>query len=288
MKTNRTKTSLRFGLTLAAALVLVAATWIASELRARAGGPEPFPHAVHIEEGAGCTDCHEAGEEDFALPTVNRGACEDCHEDDIPEFAAQRTHRRAKLRFPHTLHTDVGECTDCHGAVAKGEKAAGTPHVAPAKCFECHAENDVETPESRCAACHGKDQRRVEPEDHHQGWELRHGVEQQRRNLAGHGRDCALCHTRGECKTCHMTTRPQSHTGLWRQRTHGRAAAWERDACRTCHETGACIACHRSTPPLSHRGAWERIHGLSAGSRADERCVVCHRPAECKACHDGR
>jgi len=51
--------------------------------RPERGGPTPFPHKVHIENGIECTDCHTgARDEDTAgLPTAE--TCFDCH--DTPE-----------------------------------------------------------------------------------------------------------------------------------------------------------------------------------------------------------
>lgn len=245
-----------------------------------------FPHDTHIEEGAACTDCHaldaEPGE-----PKIKLAFCEDCHEDGAPGMTLAAKGRPLKMKFPHDVHTEAAECADCHDATLKGEQKPCQPLVTVERCFACHKENDVETPEQACKVCHGVDQRRVAPADHGKAWRLRHGRESQWSALAGHGQDCGFCHTRSACSTCHQNTRPQSHTPLWRIRTHGRAAAFDRDTCKTCHETGTCIACHRRTEPASHRGAWRSTHGLVAGSKDDARCTVCHSPAQCTACHSG-
>jgi hypothetical protein len=78
--------------------------------------------------------------------------------------------------------------------------------------------------------------------------------------------------------------RPKSHTGLWRLRTHGAAAAFDSESCRTCHVTGMCIQCHRTNAPLKHRGAWSKLHDYAAGTFADSNCYVCHNKGQCLAC----
>jgi hypothetical protein len=114
---------------------------------------------------------------------------------------------------------------------------------------------------------------------------LSHG-ETARWHPGEHGKDCALCHARSACVSCHRSTMPRSHTGLWRERLHGKEAEWDREACRTCHETGACVSCHRRTQPLNHRGDWIANHGRISGF--EEGCTVCHSSSWCRDCHSGR
>jgi hypothetical protein len=143
--------------------------------------------------------------------------------------------------------------------------------------------------ESRCAACHGRDEARARPAGHlSAGFQRAHGELSRGAEDAGHGRACALCHRRQSCDACHKTTRPADHTALWRLRAHGLAAGWDREACKTCHESGACVRCHRTTRPLNHGAAWRATHGLAAADRLDARCTMCHSPGACARCHAGR
>ena len=211
-----------------------------------------FVHAAHLEEGAECTDCHQP----------------------------------SSVRFPHKAHVDSLECNDCH---APSEGSAEPDRRAKASyeaCTECHNENDIELDKAACAKCHGVKMRLTAPPDHKKAWLARHGRESEWRVFEKHGRKCSLCHQSNVCITCHQSQKPASHTGLWRIRTHGSAASWDRNRCKTCHETGTCIQCHTTTPPINHTGSWGSTHILVAQTAGNERCAVCHslvRP--CAGCH---
>ena len=265
------KTTMRISLLFLAlgTLVAVGAT--------TAGSSDPFPHEPHLEEADDCATCHEAGVK--GAMTVKADSCAECHEDDVPGYRKMAGSGPGLVHFPHALHVDAGECKDCHKA----------PAMAAAKdkksCDKCHDENGVEVAEAACASCHGKSAKKIEPPDHKGTWETSHGKAARWRVFGRHGRDCSVCHGTDSCDTCHKTQRPRSHTGLWRIRTHGAAASWDRDSCRTCHETGTCIACHKSTSPMNHIGAWSMTHGFAARSVADKSCNVCHSAGDCAACH---
>ena len=245
-----------------------------------AGPSKPFPHAPHLAETEDCATCHVAG--DSGEMTVKAAACAECHEDDVPAYRPMHGDGPEILHFPHALHVDTGSCTDCHKAPGmtfpRGKKA----------CDTCHGENDVEILDAACAKCHGAPAEKLVPPDHGGTWAVSHGKAAPWRVFDRHGKDCTTCHKQGACDTCHRTSRPRSHTGLWRLRTHGTAASWNRDTCRTCHETGTCTACHMNTQPLNHVGAWSKLHGFTARSKADGSCTVCHSAGSCVACHAGK
>lgn len=248
--------------------------------------PKPFSHKYHVEEeGAGCKDCHDS-EAEKPVPPLNKQACIDCH-DEVPAYQPPTKARKLPIAFPHATHTEVAECVDCHAATANDAQKAGEPVMGFDRCASCHVENGVEIRLSSCATCHGKDMKRTAPADHAVNWRTRHGREATWRVFDDHGKDCKTCHEQDACKTCHTTERPRSHTALWRTRTHGVAAEWERDACKTCHETGTCVRCHQNNAPLNHRGGWVARHGLAASSKMDAKCSTCHTSAECVACHSG-
>jgi len=245
-----------------------------------ADNADPFPHPPHLEEADDCGTCHEAAAR--GEMEIKKGACAECHEDEVPGYRPLRREGREILRFPHALHVEAGDCADCHKAPemipARGKKA----------CDACHSENDVDVPDPACAKCHAAPAEKLTPPDHRGTWAVSHGHEAAWRVFDRHGRDCTTCHKQDACAACHRTSRPRSHTGLWRLRTHGAAAAWNRDSCRTCHETGTCVACHRNTEPLNHVGAWSKMHGLTARSISDSSCNVCHSGGDCARCHAGR
>ena len=244
-----------------------------------AGPTAPFPHGPHLEEIDECGTCHKAG--DDGEMGYDKLICADCHDDN----SVYQDFEKAEfpiLAFPHALHVEAGDCADCHKAPGmrfpKGKKA----------CDACHAENDIAIPGAACVKCHGKPARKLLPLDHKGSWGVGHGAASRWRVFERHGRDCSTCHEANACQTCHQEQRPRSHSGLWRLRTHGTAASWNRDSCRTCHETGACVACHRNTAPMNHIGAWSKLHGFTARTRSDSSCTTCHSGGECASCHSGK
>ncbi|MFH1530207.1 MAG: cytochrome c3 family protein [Pseudomonadota bacterium] len=268
------KTTMRISLLLAAVVALIA-------VRATTAGPaDPFPHKIHLEEVDDCGMCH--GPDKDGAMTVKAAACSECHDEDVPAYRKVTGGGHGILRFPHALHVDAAACKDCHKApVMKASREKKS-------CDACHAKNDVDVQDSGCARCHGKPAEKLVPPDHEGTWKVSHGKAAQWRVFDRHGKDCSTCHKTGTCQVCHMEESPRSHTGLWRIRTHGRAASWDRDSCRTCHETGSCESCHRTSPPLNHVGAWSKLHGLTARSKADISCGVCHEAGTCAACHAGK
>lgn len=253
---------------------------------ALADDPKPFSHKYHIEEeGQGCKDCHDA-ESDKPFPPLNKQACIDCH-DEMPAYVPPVRAKRMPIKFPHAKHVEAQSCEDCHKPTVTETQKAGEPVLTFAKCGACHEESGLDVPVSKCAACHGVDMRRVKPADHAVTWRTRHGQAATWRVFEQHGQDCKTCHQQDACTSCHKNERPRSHTALWRVRTHGVAAEWDRDTCKTCHESGTCVQCHKSNAPLNHRGGWIARHGMTAESKTDAKCGTCHASAECVACHSG-
>jgi hypothetical protein len=81
---------------------------------------------------------------------------------------------------------------------------------------------------------------------------------------------CLLCHEEETCTTCHRTEKPESHTNLWRKRTHGIQSAFDRSSCLVCHRNDECEACHQiMSPPVPPAS----FHNPSAP------CSGCHAPA---------
>jgi hypothetical protein len=161
-------------------------------------------------------------------------------------------------------------------------------------CVDCHADPHKGAAGSNCQQCHGTDSfrkltpaaRAQRPSDHDRGWLGKHtSLPFDENDLLAEGRACSRCHGSASCDRCHRSTRPKSHTALWRLRGHGTAAAFDPGSCTVCHVTGACIQCHRTTAPLNHRGAWGTLHGFAAGTFADNNCYVCHSRSDCLACH---
>jgi hypothetical protein len=122
---------------------------------------------------------------------------------------------------------------------------------------------------------------------------------------------CLTCHeheaqwNRGQCTPCHQQNdlvriMPRTflrHAGDF-IRTHGQAAAEEKQLCRSCHTQADCEGCHDVTQALAiekrrpdaieqdfvHRGDFLVRHPMEA--QVDPaRCLRCHEPATCDACH---
>ncbi|MBW2533775.1 MAG: cytochrome c3 family protein, partial [Deltaproteobacteria bacterium] len=246
---------------IALTLTLVAVL-LGAAARTLVAGVDFFSHAMHLESGVDCTDCHTG--EGNGPPTTMTMGCADCHDEAPPAAPPTITRRHSNIAFDHRRHVDALGCEGCHDATARDGSDRRRPVLARVDCVRCHEENGVEASSTRCDTCHGAGRRRTAPATHVASWRGRHGRAARWQSNEPHGRGCFECHTNGQCRSCHLTHRPRGHSGLWRVRTHGRAAAFDRDRCKTCHETGACVGCHRSTAPLDHRGSWRHLHGLKA------------------------
>jgi hypothetical protein len=262
------------------AFVAVGAALAAPEI---AGSLPFFSHAAHIGEGADCKDCHGDADK-LDKPALARDFCAGCHEGEM-QGQLRMKHVRSVIAFPHAAHAAAVECRECHADTAADGDVAGTPFVPFDKCVSCHESNGLDVAGSNCTSCHGKDMRRTAPADHAGAWSVQHGPQARWRVFERHGKDCSTCHRNDACVSCHAKSRPKTHTGLWRLRTHGFAASFNEDSCKTCHQTSACIRCHKETEPLSHRGGWKSLHGTAAGSDSVQHCAVCHGSNDCSTCH---
>ena len=271
------------------AILIVTGTLVAAALLAGAdagGTKKVFSHKFHINDaGAECATCHDVKNSDE--PRLNQEACKDCHDTGAPAWMLPARHRKLVFAYPHKRHAGSKElaCKNCHQAVADDAIPDGKPFLTPDRCLACHAEKGTGARATECVKCHGVDQKTVRPTSHKIAWPVKHGGAAQLVEKGEHGKDCTLCHGEAACRACHTQTRPKSHTGLWRVRTHGTAAGWDRDRCKTCHETGTCVRCHQQTAPMSHTGAWKQVHGLTAGSKDNEHCRACHQTGFCNTCH---
>lgn len=276
---------------LAASLAVLAAvpTAAASERskkvapKPRPPGPPPkFSHILHVTNNERtCRNCHVAAGPQ--APKVLREACSECH-DPIPTYTPN-SRPKVGIAFRHPPHVAAVACLGCHADHLEPPGAEPKAVMDRRRCADCHAERGLDRVEAGCEACHGKDQKKVEPKSHTASWIKRHGEESRDRDFAAHGEDCGLCHRDQTCVKCHRERRPESHTGLWRVRLHGVAAEWDRDGCKACHETGVCTRCHRTTRPMNHTGGWTQTHGLAAGTTDAGACRVCHGASFCAACH---
>jgi hypothetical protein len=255
-----------------------------------------FSHAEHMDrvKEPRCTDCHDVTRATSGLPAIRANVCLSCH-DVIPRFTPRAREPAIAVPFAHVPHAKTVACASCHTSRPDARVPGNSPalraqYVRPSSsesCLSCHLQSGKGPREAECNACHRRDERRVKPETHDPSWIDLHGKSTFLFAPNAHGESCTSCHREVGCKACHEVQQPRDHHGLWRVRTHGAAAGWDRDRCKTCHETNQCIACHTTTPPPSHQGAWVARHGLMARSKNDESCLTCHRQTSCNECHAG-
>lgn len=253
-----------------------------------------------------CYDCH--AKDDRHQGRLGKD-CAKCHR---PEKGAKKFNHESMTAFQRTGAHRAAACPECHRnktaktkalSVADWKKVARSPTdlrfpVFGKRCSDCHEEPHAGQYGSDCGSCHsttnfervvGARAKSIRPKDHGGSWLRRHTVLPESDSEPGaEKRACATCHGSPSCIHCHRTRMPRSHTGLWRVRTHGAAAAFDPNACSTCHRAASCLQCHRRTAPLNHRGAWRTMHGYAAGNFAGNNCFVCHRRSDCAACHRTR
>jgi hypothetical protein len=80
---------------------------------------------------------------------------------------------------------------------------------------------------------------------------------------------------------------PISHTARWRDDTHGKYAAIDRESCSTCHVTDFCSRCHNELPrshiplPPFKNGGHAKLAMMDKRS-----CLTCHTYQDtCAECH---
>jgi predicted CXXCH cytochrome family protein len=268
-----------------------------------------FSHALHEQQGLNdCTVCHDpAAGNPSALSTPGHDLCSVCHEipesgtvapaDPVEQEKCNFCHTREdytvspwkkvlsdELKWQHAPHlTAELACAECHTEL--DTRAMATTPMKPV-CMDCHAKQSSKPELNTCATCHAEVNMDTIPKfrngqrvahDATEIWTKVHGNEA--RVDAAY---CAMCHeTQNRCDDCHSVTAPDNHTLLFKDRTHGLIATWDRNSCATCHEESTCMQCHSEKQPISHRAGW--------GGQRNSHCVNCHFPAErsgCTECHE--
>jgi hypothetical protein len=262
-------------------------------------GPH-FDHAGHKTRGVDCHDCHGGEKEQWrAMPPLS--ACTECHEDldkDVPpeKRAASFYDSEGKnglwtpsraldpeIVFPHGAHVVAHgkKCDACHADVIASKGQPTSTYMDMDQCIACH---EVSAPAyNRCESCHSEIRQDRPPKSHTPGFKRTHGRMARDGDLDTIPKDCALCHKKSDCDTCHRAEAPANHTNFFRLRGHAALASIDRDRCRICHTTDSCFLCHQHTKPRNHVGTF--------GSPFNRHCVSCHLPLEsseeqgCVVCH---
>jgi len=275
-----------------------------------------FSHYLHVTENEiECADCHgEIAEGLFA--SAGHAACVDCHDDtveshqisedtcgvchkvkNIEEWMPQ--HRKPPHRPDRVfVHTELmaDHCDACHGSLLD-ENLDHAPKVTPKDRIQIRQKSHRSGMD--CAVCHVDMDPDTPPASHRRQWTRLHGdLGMQSDNT------CGICHSRESCRECHQVMLPASHNTLWRLKTHGIRAAWDRERCMVCHQQDSCEACHANTRPVSHRAGWSQSHCFSChpSQSTGTGCTLCHeatldshpnphgagwRSSHCSSCHPG-
>lgn len=276
-------------------------------LRSFFGGAEAAPrlfnHEAHIVRGVGCLDCHEGGEKEIRAGLPSKAFCMNCHEDldkepgkplekkvaafldpaGNPVWSAF-TRQSSEIKFSHQSHaTAKVACIECHEGIDKDTGLRPGMLQRMDSCVSCHAARAPR--KNDCVSCHASMDRTVAPLSHGQLWERRHGACAREGREVATSNDCAMCHRKDACTTCHQTRPPSDHDNFWRLKAHGVAASFDRSRCATCHASDSCSRCHQQVAPVSHGAGWN-----APGSR---HCASCHVPQVqfqgqgCAVCHKG-
>jgi hypothetical protein len=273
-------------------------------------------HAVHIENGLECANCHDPEEKGEPVAPAAE-FCFECHDDiendteKVKEyFAAAKSGeeyvwpgarvREDDLIFSHASHMGSYEtkCSDCHGETSATAFVRRAPLVLKATCIDCHQEKGADA--IQCAVCHTKTRKDKKPANHDAQFKNAHGAFappawQQASDASWRepaGSNCALCHSvPNDCNTCHTSIKPDSHREAGFQRGHGQGymdmglRPFEDSSCSLCHEENSCVRCHQTTKPRNHTLSWQRrFHGITA-SIDRQTCMVCHKQQACTRCH---
>ena len=198
-------------------------------------------------------------------------------DEDYAFVAARISALEEEVVFDHLQHVQADiACNACHTGVDQSQDISDYVEVNMAACMDCHATDQVE---NECITCHDEITVDWAPENHHHGWERRHGL------MSRHGdrrpnNDCALCHQESSCVQCHLETPPKNHNANFRLRGHGIISRADRQNCAACHESTSCDRCHAEVLPRNHTALF--------GGAKSTHCITCHFPLEtsgCSTCH---
>lgn len=270
-----TRPWLRLGL-LASVLLVCSATNVGAQ-----AASDGFPHTQHAGLFPLCTGCHVMdGPRASFYPAAQ--SCNGCH-DGVEERRvswAPPPELPSLLQFSHPEHEreaadDNISCEGCHVQPTAGRMEVVDRAVVET-CLSCHAHAAQEhLVDARCSTCHvplaesrfGADRIVSLPTPRS------HAADDFIMAHAG-GAECAVCHTRERCETCHVNAAmlsdiqaipaapaamelprwaayyptPANHFGRqWLER-HG-AVAQDPASCATCHAREDCTTCHLETQP---------------------------------------
>lgn len=174
--------------------------------------------------------------------------CNDCH--------AQISDTKVPgLIFSHGAHMSYN-CTSCHPRFP--HTPSGTTRPAMASCFSCHGlrhgpQGIIAAPE--CSKCHVKPRAALKPADHGAGFKGEPHVLAAQSDLRSR---CMLCHTKGQCDSCHNSAK----------------VSWETTQSFSFDAGNGCLSCHKSELP--RLAAPVTASKLDSSAHRDLTCTQCH------------
>lgn len=310
---------MRRALFLAGSAMVLGGFLTASALEAQGS----FPHEKHSVFFADCGACHGGvGSEGFDGVYPEVATCAACHDGNTaPEigWTPPAGPRASNLGFKHEPHGF--DCATCH-IPDGGEDLSLMRLPRPSTCLSCHAPqaDGHLSAEGMCQTCHvpvvesGLSSSDVTgfptPASHRSdGFGTTHGA-----MAITSAADCAVCHDRSSCFTCHAGAThlpeaildiplpqetgprgvqlpegrtPPFHEGDFKV-NHAAAASAGLPECSSCHSESTCNSCHEGqNSPGFHPLNFLASHGPEAYGRVSD-CSSCHNPeAFCRSCHIG-
>jgi hypothetical protein len=286
---------------------------------AASGRPRETCESCHVSPGENrmqvddrareesCFACHAPPRDDhFSLPDSAAGACAVCH---VPLAESRFDVGRIRALPVPRDHVDGAFVSTGHGLAAATD---------PGRCATCHTQE-------RCSSCHvavgdpvtsavpaAPPDLELPPATAAYPVPVTHGASEW---SAGHGEaaapaSCNTCHTRDDCRSCHVdpapalvdalprradvrapgvglkASPPGTHTSPFFLEAHATLAAADGTGCATCHTPSYCIDCHDAPAGASyHPSGFVGSHAAVAFGRSDE-CATCHETAVfCRSCH---
>lgn len=248
-----------------------------------------FPHKPHHEDEMTCDTCHEVDGETLTMPVFD--ACLTCHEPDGDElvscnscheqynikpeaesivshkdlFAKYLSENWHDVEMNHEQYVEVGEdsCLVCHENITQSlhSSVENLPSMEVTMAF--HKTNEMS---NDCQMCHTEINTQTPPASHDFSWKKHHGFAREFQDMDS----CMMCHQEeNTCNSCHEVEEPQSHTNMFRRKTHGLQAAFDRDSCLVCHRNDECNSCHIAAADPVPAASY---HNPGAN------CTACHVP----------
>jgi hypothetical protein len=250
-----------------------------------------FPHQPHHENEISCDSCHEMQEQGITMPTLD--TCTTCHDltDEEVFRGCNECHAKVNVQLGDEQltslvdHTELyqehlpenwydvkyqhqrfltaeSDCLACHQGVTQTQLSSleNLPSMETAMDF-----HDQMGYSNECSVCHLELTVYTEPPSHDAAWPQTHGRFMEFEDKES----CLLCHQEETCYTCHDLEEPRDHTNLFRRKTHGLKASFDRSRCLVCHRNDECQACHLATADPIPAAPYHT---------PDASCLTCHSP----------